>query len=238
MSPYYHLIKNSIPTNPTAAWWQSLSGWADLVTIVGLGGLLFTGLTYLKNKKDAKIQTIQAVKYELINTLWYIKLMEDEHFNSGYPADKIRQWESTYALSWASPLTIPNPINMTFAKNYSLLPGMGFMTNEINHLMAGYIQWCLAYNNFLEHIRAFIFSRSAEKNMALAKKYTITQDNHLELNSALTQDEQEFTAVLMSMYENLFFEIVGDEAKGHLYAHHDSLQKALDKYEKSVGLFF
>jgi hypothetical protein len=196
-------------------------------------------LAYLINRKGAKIQVIQAIKFEIINTDWYLKLHEDDDFKSGYSLSKKEQWIKKYGLLWANPLAIPNPINITFVQNYSLLPGIGYMGDQINQLMAGYLQWCIAYNNFLLHIRAYLFSRGAEKNAALAKKYSYNSSGEMVINTAdLTQEEREFVNMVISMYINLFFEIVGDESKGHLYTHHDSIRKSLDEYEKSLGLFF
>ena len=202
---------------------------ASWVTILGFFGLLFAIYTYYANRRDAKIQTVQAIKYELINAEWYVKLKESKDFKEGYKSGFEKQWLTNNSLSWAHPFSIPNPINYTFAQNYNLLPGIGLIDGSINKVMPGYIQWCMAYNNFLLHIRAFIFSRNPESNITLAIK--------LESNLSLDPEEQKFVNALLSMYCHLFFGIVGDQATAHLYAHLQDLQKSLDTYEKNICLF-
>lgn len=196
---------------------------ANWVTILGFFGLLFAIYTYFANRRDAKIQTVQAIKYELINAEWYVKLKENRLFEEGYKSGLEKEWLIQNALPWSHPFSIPNPINYTFIQNYSLLPGIGIMDKTINQIMPGFIQWCMAYNNFLSHIRAFIFSRNPESNITLALK--------LESNLTLDPEEEKFVNALLSMYTHLFFGIVGDQATGHLYSHLQDLKKSLERCE-------
>jgi hypothetical protein len=201
------------------------------VTILGLFGLIFTAWRYLANKRDFKLQTIEGIKYELINASWYLKFDGNEYFQRGFKKGLENKWVELYSTEFSNPITTTlNPINYSFIENYSLLPGMGIMGDHINRLVTGYLQWSISYNHYLSNIRAFIFSRSTEKNITLADK--------LLSGTELTSEEQEFTRMLLLMYQNLFFGIVGDSNTGHLYAHHKELQEALNKYEKTVGLTF
>lgn len=217
---------------------NALSNWSDIATIVGSLGLILGVITYWQSRKkeksesfSTKIQTIQAIKHQLRNTVWFIGLTDE--YPSGYEQKNNEYWKAKKFLLYANPLTVLNPIEYSFIQNVNLLPGIAIIDEDLNILIADYIQWCGAYNNYLTQIRNFINSRGADKNVLLSFKISKTHDKE-SLKTELTDEENFFVAALFSMYESLFYGVVGGAEKGYLYQCHQRLKSALEKYESQL----
>lgn len=189
------------------------------------------------------MHAIFPLKEHLVNAYWWTSSASESYTSKreGYPKEDKDKWRGANFLNFINPFTLIQPLDYSAIKNTSLLlPELIEHKPEIIALIAGYILWCKNFNNCLLQIQQFVFSRETDKNISLANKLVVNitvQTTTEELMARLTPEEKNFVEFLFTMYENLFFGIVGCDRQGedqHLYFYYERLRKSVEDYEKTI----
>ena len=205
---------------------------ADIVTILGIFGLLLAYIDYRNKLKEEKRKRIR----ETINAITSIKsqLKTIGHWtgydNGGYKEGDAEKWIQTSYLEISQPFHKVYKLEYSYLKNISALPGIESFDESTNQALAWLIQWCSNFNSFLEEIENFKYSRAAEKNILLNQKAKAAKSNK-EFYGMLDEDEKFFTDNLLNMYTTLHFQIIADENKQFLHFWHKRLLTMLDSLE-------
>lgn len=212
---------------------------ATLLFAAVTGGLAFWQYSeYLKDKEKQKLENskhvLQSIKPQLRDAGWWVT-GNPQLYKSIHDVFKLEYkptWKIKNFLKLINPSNSVSPINYSFINNINLLPGIVNL-EKIYELVSGYVLWADQFNTKLILINKFIFSRKIEENIILIDKLNKIQESNpnivpTDVEKMLSPEENNFTRILYSMYEDLFFRIVGHK-NSCLYHYDNELTKALEE---------
>ncbi len=192
------------------------------------------------NKKEtelkAKKQAIFTIREQLANVGWWTNL----HLNTGgYKPQDRDNWKSSEFRTRISILHTIHPFEYSFIKNASLLSGYtdlgedGQYNNPIPGLLAGYLQWCETFNDYLRDIKNYILSQNInpETYLKISSPNISLEDLMIYLNKDENKEEKMFFLLLMEKYTSLHFDVIGCDETQHLYHYHKRLLEEINKVE-------
>lgn len=229
---------------------QILNVSANIITILGIIGLYFSIQKYHEEKyrqiqeqhqkqhQDQKkyfeniLQAIASIKHQLNFIGEWTSYKE-----GGYKPENKENWKRDNFLSRIDPLHVIHPIEYSFLKNASLLPGIQDLGADINEKLVGFMQYCKTFNNYLFKIENLIFSRDINKNILLHRKIAEAKQKNIsieEFMKSIDAEEQNFAETLFRLYVTLHFDIIGYAETKALHYWHKELKNSLEENENVI----
>jgi hypothetical protein len=220
----------------------NLSQWADVVTIAGVVTLFGGLITFSYNRVNSSIIEYKRIRHLLLllrSQLSVIGFWAGAE-KGGYRLDQLDDLIKENEKSWGNPFSQVFLLENINLPSVTLFPELLDLNESLAERLVGLNREVETFNNVLEEISKFKWSRSSDKNIIL----------HLRLNNKNIEpedvDEEEFfKRKLVESYALLHVTHIGDklrEDNRRLHYKHweadEALKKAITTFKSNNKKFY